>query len=67
MQSDNYLDKDSDKTGHGAMKYSETHGFLLKVPSDVFINNSQVIWFDQKCIIVHVFYIYGLTLLHIQI
>ena len=67
MQFDNYLDKDSDKTGHWAMKYSETHGFLLKVSVDVFIKNSQVKWFDQKCIIVHVLCNYGLTLLHIQI
>ena len=64
MQSDNYLDKNNDKTGYKAMKYSESHA-LLKISGDVFIKNSQVIWFDQKCIIILA--IFGLTLLHIQI
>ena len=33
MQSDNYLDKDNDKTGHWAMKYSESHMvFYWKFP-----------------------------------
>ena len=36
MQSDIYVDKDYDKTGHGAMKHSENH-VLLKFCGDVYI------------------------------
>ena len=44
MQSDIYVDKDYDKTGHGAIKHSETHVFL-QFCGDVFIKFSHsVLW-----------------------